>query len=190
MAELTLALQMTASQREFVEQAYRRDRQKLLGFIKKRVPSAEDAEDLLQDIFYSLGNQVEPIGEVTNWLFRVARNRIIDWYRKKKTLPMPGVLDEDSGELIFLAELLPSGDDPDSEYFRQEIWDELEEALDELPEAQREAFVLHELEGLSFKEMARITGVPLNTLLTRKHYAVNYLRDRLQSFYSEFNNNS
>jgi RNA polymerase sigma factor (sigma-70 family) len=187
-AELTLAVQMTASQREFVEAAYKRDRQKLLGFIRKRVPSSEDAEDLLQDVFYSLGTQVEPISEVTNWLFRVARNRIIDWYRKKRTVAMPRFEDEDSGAVTFLAELLPSGDDPNSEYMRQEIWEELEAALGELPAPQREAFVLHELEGFSFKQMAEMTGVPLNTLLTRKHYAVGFLRERLQDVYDSFNN--
>lgn len=179
---------MTASQRQFVEQAYRRDRQKLFGFIRKRVPSAEDAEDLLQDVFYSLGNQMEPISEVTNWLFRVARNRIIDWYRKKKTLPMPRIADGESEQSPLLAELIPAGDDPNSELLRREIWDELEIALEELPEPQREAFVLHELEGLSFKQMAEVTGVPLNTLLTRKHYAVGFLRERLRYLYTEFNN--
>jgi RNA polymerase sigma factor (sigma-70 family) len=184
--ELTLAVPMTSSQKEFVEQAYNRNRKQLLGFIRKRVPTSDDAEDLLQDVFYSLGTQVEPITEVSNWLFRVARNRVIDWYRKKKTVAMPLLRTDESESPTLLSEILPTADDPHSEYMRTEIWVELEQALDELPEPQREAFVLHELEGLSFKQIQELTGVPLNTLLTRKHYAVGFIRERLQHLYNEF----
>jgi len=185
--ELTLAIQMTPVRREMVEQAYKRDRQKLLRFIKRRVPTSEVAEDLLQDVFFSLGAQMEPITEVTNWLYRVARNRIIDWYRKKRTTAMPTVQEEPGAEVL-LSEMIPSGDDPNSDYLRSALWDELDVALNELPEAQREVFIMHELDGMSFKQMAEMTGIPLNTLLTRKHYAVTRLRERLQDFYNEFNN--
>lgn len=185
MRELTLALDM-AEQQKRVEQAFRQDRGKLLGFIRKQVPTADDAEDLMQDVFASLSAQREPITEVTNWLYRVARNRIIDWYRKKKTVSMSRLSGGDDAAAERIIEtMLPPVDDPNADLLRSSFWETLEEALEELPPSQRDVFVMHELDGLSFKQIAEMTDTPLNTLLTRKHYAVRQLREQLQSLYEE-----
>jgi RNA polymerase sigma factor (sigma-70 family) len=168
-----------------------RERSRLRSFIRRRVPDARDAEDILQDVFYELveaNRLLMPIEHVTGWLFRVARNRITDLFRQKKTesLGEAGPVDED-GERPHLEDLLPSPDDgPDALYARQVLLEAIELALDELPEEQREVFVAHELEGRSFKEMAAETGVSVNTLLSRKRYAVLHLRELLQTFYDEF----
>ena len=184
-SELTLALTM-AEQNKQVENAFRNDRNKLLGFIRKQVPTADDAEDLLQDVFVSLTASTEPIAEVTNWLYRVARNRIIDWYRKKKTVTMSKLSGGDAAsEQRIMETLLPSVNDPDADLLRSTFWEALNGSLDELPASQREVFVMHELDGLSFKQIAELTGTPLNTLLTRKHYAVRELRESLRSLYNE-----
>jgi RNA polymerase sigma factor (sigma-70 family) len=170
----------------FAEQGSR-----LRNFIRRRVPDPRDAEDILQDAFYKLveANQLlMPIDHVTSWLFRVARNRITDLFRKKRpeTFVYASVMDED-GELLQTEDLLPSPDaGPEALYVRNALLDQLELALDELPEEQREVFVAHELEGRSFKELAAETGVSVNTLLSRKRYAVLHLRERLQSIYDEF----
>jgi RNA polymerase sigma factor (sigma-70 family) len=155
------------------------------------VPDPRDAEDILQDVFYELveaNRLLMPIDHVTGWLFRVARNRIIDLFRKKRPESFSDVAVADGNdELLQLEELLPSPDaGPEALYARKVLLDELELALDELPEEQREAFVAHELEGRSFKEMAAESGVGVNTLLSRKRYAVLHLRERLQSIYDEF----
>jgi len=158
-----------------------RERARLRNFIRARVPDPGDAEDILQEVFYELVEAVramEPLQEITAWLFRVARNRIIDLFRKKKPEPL-----EDLG----LEDLLPSPDGgQEAAYARSVLLDELDATLDELPPAQREVFVAHELQGRSFKELAAESGVPLNTLLTRKHYAVLHLRRRLQEIYEEY----
>jgi len=174
-----------------ISEVVKRERSRLLNFIRRRVPDARDAEDILQDVFYELveaNRLLMPIGHVTGWLFRVARNRITDLFRKKK----PGsfsditVASEDE-ELLRFEDLLPSPDaGPEALYARNVLLDEIESALAELPEEQREVFVAHELEGRSFKEIARDTGVSVNTLLSRKRYAVLRLRERLQSIYDEF----
>ena len=157
------------------------------------MPDPRDAEDILQDVFYELveaNNLLMPIEHVTGWLFRVARNRITDLFRKKRPesfsdTAVPGK-DEEDDELLRLEDLLPSPDaGPEALYARNVLLDELELAVDELPEEQREVFVAHELEGRSFKEMAAETGVSVNTLLSRKRYAVLHLRERLQSTYDE-----
>jgi len=164
---------------------------RLRNFIRRRVPDPSDAEDIVQEVFYELveaNRLLMPIGHVTGWLFRVARNRITDLFRKKKPEPFSdaAVADED-GELLRIEDLLPSPDaGPEALYFRNVLLDELEFALDELPDEQREVFVAHELEGRSFKEMAAETGVSVNTLLSRKRYAVLHLRERLQSIHDEF----
>jgi RNA polymerase sigma factor (sigma-70 family) len=155
------------------------------------VPDPRDAEDILQDVFYKLveaNRLLMPIEHVTGWLFRVASNRITDLFRKKKpeSFSDTAAADED-GELLRLEDLLPSpAAGPEALYARNVLLEELELAVDELPEEQREVFVAHELEGRSFKEMAADTGVSVNTLLSRKRYAVLHLRERLQSIYDEF----
>ena len=167
------------------------ERSRLRNFIRRRVPDPRDAEDILQDVFYELveaNRLLMPIEHVTGWLFRVARNRIIDLFRKKKPVSFSdaAVADEDDN-LLQLEDLLPSPDaGPEALYARNVLLHELELALDDLPEEQRSVFVAHELEGRSFKEIAAATGVSLNTLLSRKRYAVLYLRQRLQSIYDEF----
>jgi RNA polymerase sigma factor (sigma-70 family) len=164
---------------------------RLRNFIRRRVPDPRDAEDILQDAFYKLveaNRLLMPIDHVTSWLFRVARNRITDLFRKKKpeTFSHASVADED-GELLQIEDLLPSPDaGPEALYIRSALLDQLELALDELPEEQREVFVAHELDRRSFKELAAETGVSVNTLLSRKRYAVLYLRERLRSIYDEF----
>jgi len=164
---------------------------RLRSFIRRRVADPRDAEDILQEVFFELveaNRLLMPIEHVTAWLFRVARNRITDLFRKKKPANFSDVnAAGDEGELRQLEDLLPSPDaGPEAEYFRQVLLDEMEAALDELPEEQREVFVGHEIEGRSFKEMAKETGASVNTLLSRKHYAVLHLRKRLRSAYSEF----
>ncbi len=151
-----------------------------------------DAEDILQEVFYEFVEayrMMKPVEQVTAWLFRVARNRITDLFRKKKPEAFtndPVALAED-GEALRLEDLLPSPDaGPEAAYARSVLLDELDAALDELPEDQREVFISHELMGYSFKELAEQTGVSVNTLLSRKHYAVLQLRERLQAIYDEF----
>ena len=167
------------------------ERSRLRNFIRRRVPDPRDAEDILQDVFYELveaNRLLMPIQHVTGWLFRVARNRITDLFRKKKpeSFSDAAVADED-GEVLQWEDLLPSPDaGPEELHARNVLLDELELAIDELPEEQREVFVAHELEGRSFKEMAAATGVTVNTLLSRKRYAVLHLRERLQGIYDEF----
>src|SRR5437867_11006864 len=167
------------------------ERARLRNFIRRRVPDAADAEDILQEVFYELvaaNRLLMPIGHVTGWLFRVARNRITDLFRKKKPVASSDVAVEDEdGELLRIEDLLPSPDSgPEALYFRNVLLDELEFALGELPAEQREVFVAHELDGHSFKEMAAETGVSVNTLLSRKRYAMLHLRERLQSVYDEY----
>src|SRR6266568_3982455 len=167
------------------------ERARLRNFIRRRVPDPRDAEDILQDVFYELveaNRLLMPIEHVTGWLFRVARNRITDLFRKKKpeSFTDAAVAGEDD-ELLRLEDLLPSPDaGPEALYARHVLLNELELAVNELPEEQRAVFVGHELEGRSFKEMAAETGVSVNTLLSRKRYAVLHLRQRLQSIYDEF----
>jgi RNA polymerase sigma factor (sigma-70 family) len=167
------------------------ERSRLRNFIRRRVPDPSDAEDILQEVFYELveaNRLLMPIGHVTGWLFRVARNRITDLFRKKKPVASSDVAVEDEdGELLQIEDLLPSPDaGPEALYFRNVLLDELEFALGELPAEQREVFVAHELDGRSFKEMAAETGVSVNTLLSRKRYAMLHLRERLQSVYDEY----
>jgi RNA polymerase sigma factor (sigma-70 family) len=183
--------QMALEQDQRISEVVKREQSRLRNFIHRRVPDPRDAEDILQDVFYKLveaNRLLMPIEHVTGWLFRVARNRITDLFRKKKpeSFSDTAVRDDDD-ELLQLEDLLPSPDaGPAALYARNVILDELELALDELPREQREVFVAHELEGRSFKEMAAETGVSVNTLLSRKRYAVLHLRERLQSIYDEF----
>jgi len=173
-----------------ISEVVEREQARLRNFIRRRVPDPRDAEDILQDVFYELveaNRLLMPIENVTGWLFRVARNRITDLFRKRRpdSFTDAAVEDEDD-ERLRLEDLLPSPDaGPEALYARNLLLDELELAVDELPAEQREAFVAHELEGRSFKEMAAETGVSMNTLLSRKRYAVLHLRERLQGIYDE-----
>jgi len=177
-----------------ISEVVEREQSRLRNFIRRRVPDPRDAEDILQDVFYELveaNRLLMPIEHVTGWLFRVARNRIIDLFRKKKPESFSDTAvarnDDADDELPALEDLLPSPDaGPEALYARNLLLHELELALDELPEEQRKVFVAHELEGRSFKEIAAETGVTVNTLLSRKHYAVLHLRQRLQNIYDEF----
>jgi RNA polymerase sigma factor (sigma-70 family) len=181
---------MSLEQDRRISEVVTREQSRLRNFIRRRVPDPRDAEDILQEVFYELveaNRLLMPIEHVTGWLFRVARNRITDLFRKKKPESFSDAAVEEDGELLRLEDLLPSPDaGPDALYARSVLLDELEFALDELPDEQREVFVGHELEGRSFKEMAAETGVSVNTLLSRKRYAVLHLRERLQSIYDEF----
>ena len=184
---------MALEQDQRIAEVVERERSRLRNFIRRRVPDPRDVEDVLQDVFYELveaNRLLMPIEHVTGWLFRVARNRITDLFRKKRPerISDTAAVSED-GELLQLEDLLPSPDaGPEAVYARNVLLDELELALDELPAEQREAFVGHELEGRSFKEMAAETGVSVNTLLSRKRYAVLRLRERLQHVYDELEN--
>jgi RNA polymerase sigma factor (sigma-70 family) len=165
-----------------------RERSRLLNFIRRRVPDPRDAEDILQEVFYELveaNRLLMPIDHITGWLFRVARNRITDLFRRKKVERFGDAAGEDEDRLP-LEDLLPSPDaGPEALYLRRVLIDELELAVHELPKEQRDVFVAHEMEGRSFKEMAAATGVSVNTLLSRKRYAVRHLRARLRTVYDE-----
>jgi RNA polymerase sigma factor (sigma-70 family) len=191
MKEAASLVRMALEQDQRISEVVKREQSRLRNFIRRRVPDPLDAEDILQEVFYQLveaNRLLMPIEHVTGWLFRVARNRITDLFRKKKPQSFSdAAVATDDEELLRLEDLLPSPDaGPDALYARSVLLDELEFALDELPEEQREVFVGHELEGRSFKQMAAETGVSVNTLLSRKRYAVLHLRERLQSIYDEF----
>jgi RNA polymerase sigma factor (sigma-70 family) len=192
---------MSLEQDRRISEVVGREQSRLRNFIRRRVPDPRDAEDILQEVFYELveaNRLLMPIEHVTGWLFRVARNRITDLFRKKRpeSFRQKSVGSESWGDasaasdeekFLRLEDWLPSPDaGPDALYVRSVLLDELEFALDELPEEQREVFVGHEIEGRTFKEMSAETGVSVNTLLSRKHYAVLHLRERLQSIYDEF----
>src|ERR1700736_3385857 len=182
---------MMAEQDQRISEAIDRQQNRLRNFIRRRVADQGDAEDILQDVFSELveaSRMMKPREQVTAWLFRVARNRITDLFRSKKreASKEPAVTTED-GETLEWEDLLPAPDaGPESAYARSVLLEEMDAALDELPEEQREVFVAHELLGYSFKELAEQTGVSVNTLLSRQHYAVLRLRQRLQSIYDDF----
>ena len=181
---------MALEQDHRISDVVKREQFRLRNFIRRRVPDRRDVEDILQDVFLELveaNRLLMPIEHVTGWLFRVARNRITDLFRKKKPESFSDAAVTDEEEGLRLENLLPSPDaGPDALYARHVLLDELEAAIDELPEEQREVFVAHEVEGRSFKEMSAETGVSVNTLLSRKRYAVLHLRERLRSIYDEF----
>jgi RNA polymerase sigma factor (sigma-70 family) len=182
---------MMAEQDQRISEAIDRERPRLRNFIRGRVADPSDAEDILQEVFYEFVETyrlMKPIEQAGAWLFRVARNRIIDLFRKRK--PEESTNDPviaGDGESLTLEDLLPSPEaGPEAAYARTVLAEELEDAVEELPEEQREVFIAHEVEGRSFKEIAAQTGVSVNTLLSRKHYAVLHLRERLQDVYDEF----
>ena len=182
---------MTEQDREITE-IIAEERSRLRNFIRRRVPNEADVEDVLQEVFYELIGAyrlMEPVQRWSAWMFRVARNRIIDLFRKKRLEARGGdsVTASGEGEALRLEDVLTSpAAGPAESYARTVLLEELEEALDELPPEQREVFIAHEIEGHSFKEIAARTGVRVNTLLSRKHYAVVHLRHRLQAIYDEF----
>ena len=181
---------MTEQDRQ-ISEVIAEERSRLRNFIRKRVPNEADVEDLLQEVFYELveaNRLLMPIEHVTGWLFRVARNRITDFFRKKRPEAFSdAAVEDESGDLLQIEDLLPSPDaGPEALYVRNVLLEELEFALGELPDEQREVFVAHELEGRSFKELSAESGVNVNTLLSRKRYAVLHLRERLQSIHDEF----
>jgi RNA polymerase sigma factor (sigma-70 family) len=183
--------EMVDEQDQRISETIAREQARLRNFIRRRVQSREDAEDILQDVFselveaYRLMHSIEQVGA---WLFRVARNRITDLFRKKKPEALHDQKATTDGEQFTFEDLLPSSDGgPEAAYARAVLLEELDNALDELPEGQREVFIAHEIEGRSFKELAAESGLTVNTLLSRKHYAVMHLRERLRGIYEEFN---
>jgi RNA polymerase sigma factor (sigma-70 family) len=189
----TLTLPMAAEQQSNVKivQTFGKESKRLLNFIKQRVPTNEDAEDILQDVMYEFVNTfrvMKPVEQVASWLFTVARNRITDFYRKKR----PELLEDqtfnykDDGDTLSLADMLPASDgSPESKMMNDLIMTNITESLQKLPKEQREVFIMHELEDKSFQEIADITGANINTLLSRKRYAVMFLREELQGLYEE-----
>jgi RNA polymerase sigma factor (sigma-70 family) len=182
---------MMAEQDQQISKAIEREQSRLRNFIRKRVPDPSDAEDILQEVFYELVEayrMMKPVEQVTAWLFRIARNRITDLFRSRKresTSEPAGRTEE--GEELQWEDLLPSPDaGPEAAYARNVLLDELEDALEALPEEQRKVFLAHEIEGRSFRELAAESGLSVNTLLSRKHYAVIQLRERLRAIYEEF----
>jgi RNA polymerase sigma factor (sigma-70 family) len=200
MKHVTLHIEspMADAQNRQIQETVRRERGRLLAFIRSRIPRPEDAEDIAQDVFYEFTEMyrlMKPVEQIASWLFTVARNKITDRYRKKKPVLLEDVFtfkssgDDDNGYL--LDELLPAANvrSADVEMMRETIMEALMEALDELPAEQRDVFVQHELEDKSFKEIAEASGVTINTLLSRKRYAVLYLRGKLKSLYDDLLNN-
>ncbi len=185
------SLTLISEQNRRISEILSAERTRLRNFIRKRVPNEADAEDLLQEVFFELiaaFRFTEPIEQWGAWMFQVARNRIVDFFRKKRPENFGSDSPATSGmeEPLLLEELLPSPDaGPEEAYVRNLLLEELEDALDELPEEQREVFIAHEIDGESFKEIAARTGIGINTLLSRKHYAVLHLRRRLRSIYDE-----
>ncbi len=178
-------------QDERISRAVEEESARLRNFIRKYVSDPADAEDVLQDVFYELVEayrMMKPVEQVAAWLFRVARNRTIDLFRKRKREQVgTPVIENEEGELLRLEDLLPSPEaGPEAASARSVLLEELDAALDELPAEQRDVFIAHEMMGQSFKEIAAETGVPLNTLLSRKRYAVLHLRERLRAIYKEF----
>jgi RNA polymerase sigma factor (sigma-70 family) len=186
---------VTTEQNRRISETIAREQARLRQFIRKRVPDDGDAEDIFQDVFYELVDAyrlMKPVEQVGAWLFRVARNRIIDLFRSKR----PAVLGNDSivageeGEAHSWEDLLPSSDaGPEAAYARSVFLEELDAAIEDLPEEQRDVFIAHEVDGRSFKELSEATGVSINTLLSRKRYAVLQLRRRLQAIHNEFEKN-
>jgi RNA polymerase sigma factor (sigma-70 family) len=186
---LTIKPLMPASTGKNIASVISRFGKRLLGFIRQRVGNEADAEDILQDVWYQLTTTVdtEPIEQMSGWLFRVARNKIIDRYRKQRPESLDSLLPdgEDTGGTDLTGILLNDGQNPETANLRALFWKTLEAALDELPEEQRTVFIWNELEGIPFKEIAEMTGEKVNTLISRKRYAVLYLREKLENIYHE-----
>ncbi|MEO6731881.1 MAG: sigma-70 family RNA polymerase sigma factor [Ferruginibacter sp.] len=188
---LTIPTAMSAERNKNITTTIKGMSKRLFGFIKQRVASTEDAEDILQDVFYQFAGNTEPIEQVGSWLYRVARNKITDNYRKQKLPLADDVLsniETDEAMMDWKEILLPSDTNPETEYLRNLFWDALQLALDELPAEQSAAFVQNEIDGIPFKDMEQQTGVSVATLISRKRYAVLHLRDRLSVLKNELLN--
>jgi RNA polymerase sigma factor (sigma-70 family) len=188
---LTIAPGMAADRKRNITQVITGYSKRLMGFIRKRVNNEADAEDIMQDVFYQFIGNTQPIEQMTAWLFTVARNKIIDRQRKKKPEALEDLFGEEEGEeggLNWTEFLFDASDNPEKDYLRTLFWEELNNALSELPEEQRQVFILNELEGVPFKDIAERTGETVNTLLSRKRYAVLHLRNRLSVLKDELLN--
>ena len=193
---LTFDSVMTERQNQSIQETVKKESPRLLEFIRKRIPDAVDAEDILQDVFFQFietTRLAKPIENAGAWLFTVARNRITDLFRKKKPESLEKQLihsREEDGEMLNLSDILPAqNDSPENKMLREAVMEELEDALDEMPKEQREVFMLHEIDGKSFQEISEMKGASVNTLLSRKRYAVLFLRERLKELYNELLNN-
>ncbi len=182
----------TEKQNSLLKEVIEKETPRLLGFIKRRVSAESDAEDILQDVFFQFTKAMreDPIEKTASWLFRAASNKIIDWYRKIKPVSLDRMNesvfdDSENNSFRYEDENFEDTQSADILYTRQEFWPMLEELLRNLPEKQREVFIMHELEGKSFKEISEITGTGINTLLSRKRYAELYLREELKELYDE-----
>lgn len=188
---LNIATQMGADRSNKITETIKEYSRRLLGFIKQRVSGDEDAEDILQDVFYQFAGSAEPIEQVGSWLFTVARNKITDRYRKHK-LPLAddvfGTSETDEESFDWREMLVAAGNNPETDYLRNLFWEELEVALQELPLEQRDVFVMNEIDGIAFKDIAEQTGISVATLISRKRYAVLHLRERLQVLKDELLN--
>ena len=182
---------MAAERNKNISNTIRSVSKRLFGFIRQRVASTEDAEDILQDVFYQFAGNTQPIEQASAWLYKVARNKITDSYRKQK-LPLAddilNATDTDDDGFDWREILLPADTNPETEYLRSIFWDELQQALDELPAEQRDVFIQNEIEGIAFKDIAEQTGEPVATLISRKRYAVLHLRERLRVLKDELLN--
>ena len=192
---INISQQLSEEQQHTIRETVLKEQKRLMNFIRQQVPTEEDAEDVLQDVFYQFTqgfDTIESIDKATSWLFRVARNRITDLFRKKKPVTFSTIQPEqkDSEEkTLMLEDILPDlSNAPDALYLRSLVWEAIQEAIDALPEKQRQVFVLHEFEDKSFKDISEITGASVNTLLSRKRYAILFLRERLQDLYDELVN--
>jgi RNA polymerase sigma factor (sigma-70 family) len=174
-----------------VTQTFTEYRERLLKFIRSRVSALEDAEDILSEVFYNftrVNDLANPVEQTSAWLYRAARNKIVDHYKKKKDIPFSVLSDDDDGneELSDIIDIISADETtPETEMFRSFVWDAIKNALEELPSAQRDIFIKTEFEGLAVKEISEKTGVAVSTLLSRKHYAVKHLRDRLREIYAD-----
>jgi len=193
-AAMAITGTMTADQNEQINETVQKERRRLFSFIKNRVPETEDAEDILQDVFYELTETyrlMKPVEKISAWLFTTARNKITDLFRKKKAVPFSSMAyeaneNEVESETEEFYTLFPDpGDSPEMLLMREVMRDEMNKALNKMPRKHRDVFMQTEMEGKSFKEISSATGVPMNTLISRKHYAVLFLRERLQEIYDE-----
>jgi len=187
---LTIPADMTTEQKSNITRVINDYSRRLLGFIRKRVTNEADAEDILQDVFYQFIGNPEPVEQVTSWLFTVARNKIIDKQRKKKPESIEDIYGPAEDELAFdwTEVFFDDTENPETAYLRSLFWEALENALNELPAEQKDVFVMNEIDGIPFKEIAAVTGQTVNTLLSRKRYAVLHLRDRLRVLKDELLN--
>jgi RNA polymerase sigma factor (sigma-70 family) len=196
MIETTSITPLMAQKDETIRNTFQKEKKRLFDFIRKRVPGKADAEDVLQDVFYQFTasfSALEPIEQITSWLFKVARNKIIDRSRKHKpeSIEKYSFVNQNGEDIenSILNVFFDKNNNPEDDYARSLVWETLQEALDDLPEEQKEVFILHEIEGRDFKEIAAMKNVSVNTLLSRKRYAVLYLRERLKDLYKEMLNN-